>query len=172
MERIDDGNDGPPSSGGAPDGDPAGARVRPVDIRDYVDPVRGEATTRRIFATEQLAVDVWCLEPRTATQPLHLPDRDISYTVLAGRSWFVTDEGEVGLDPLGAILVPADVVHGFENRSPDPLMVLASSAPPGDAPVQPPVDDSAVAVQQLRDGSRLRNAVESLLGTSGPDRNG
>jgi quercetin dioxygenase-like cupin family protein len=171
MERIDDGNDdtGRPADGTEVDR-PARPPVRPVDIRDYVEPVRGQATTRRIFATDQLAVDVWCLEPRTATEPLHLPDRDISYTVLAGRSWFVTDDGEVGLDPLGAILVPADVVHGFENRSPDPLIVLASSAPPGEAPVQPPVDDSGLAVQQPRDGSRLRSAVESLLGTSRSDR--
>lgn len=164
MERTDDTAD---------TGDrPPAPRVRPVDIRDYVEPIRGEATTRRIFATEQLAVDVWCLEPRTATTPIHLPDRDITYTVLAGRSWFVTDEGEVGLDPLGAILVPADIVHGFENRSPDPLIVLASSAPPGEAPAQPPVEATGQAVQQRRDASRIRNAVESLLGASRPDRSG
>jgi quercetin dioxygenase-like cupin family protein len=163
MERTDDAADDAGDRSSLP-------RVRPVDIRDYVEPIRGEATTRRIFATDQLAVDVWCLEPRTATAPIHLPDRDISYTVLAGRSWFVTDDGEVGLDPLGAILVPADVVHGFENRSPDPLIVLASSSPPGDAPVQPPVDDAALAVEHPRDTSRLRSAVESLLGTARPDR--
>lgn len=144
-----------------------GGRVRPVDLRDYVEPVPGEATCRRVYATTQLAVDVWCVEPRQATPPLHHPDRDVSYTVIAGRSWFVTDEGEVGLDPLGAMLVPADVVHGFENRAPDPLIVLATSAPPGELPEDPPVATDGAAITLPREKGRVRAAVEALLGTQG-----
>jgi mannose-6-phosphate isomerase-like protein (cupin superfamily) len=142
-------------------------RVRPVDLRDYVDCVRGEATRVRVFQTAALAVDVWCVEPRTGTEVLHHPDRDVAYTVIAGRSWFVTDDGEVGLDPMGAMLVPADVVHGFENRSPDPLIVLASSSPPGEGGVDVPVGSAAEAVHPEREGgNRVRKVVESLLGTS------
>ncbi|MCC5948467.1 MAG: hypothetical protein JJT89_08425 [Nitriliruptoraceae bacterium] len=177
-EATDDGDGPGPGDGPAP-GDGAGrdepaaadrrdAAVRPVDLRDYVEPVPGEATCRRVYASTQLAVDVWCVEPRQATGALHLPERDVSYTVIAGRSWFVTDDGEVGLDPLGAILIPADVVHGFENRAPDPLIVVATSAPPGDIPEDPPVATDAAAVTFERPSGRLRGVIESLLGTRGP----
>lgn len=142
------------------------AMVRPVDLRDYVDCVRGAATRVRVFQTERLALDVWCVEPRSSTQTLHLPDQDVAYTVIAGRSWFVTEDGEVGLDPMGAMLVPADVVHGFENRSPDPLIVLAACSPPGEAAEDPPVSAAGDAVHAGREGgSRFRRLAESLLGT-------
>jgi len=148
---------------------PGSGRVRPVDLRDYVNCVRGAATRVRVFQTDTLAVDVWCVEPRTGTEVLHHPDRDVAYTVIAGRSWFVTDDGEVGLDPMGAMLVPADVVHGFENRGPDPLIVLASSSPPGEGGEDAPVATETEAVHLPKEGgSRVRRAVESLLGTSRP----
>jgi mannose-6-phosphate isomerase-like protein (cupin superfamily) len=157
-----------PSSTGAT-AKPERAQVRPIDLRDYVNCVRGEATRVRVFQTDALAVDVWCVEPRSGTEVLHHPERDVAYTVIAGRSWFVTDEGEVGLDPMGAMLVPADVVHGFENRGPDPLIVLASSSPPGEGGEDAPVGSDADAVHPPREGgSRLRKVVESLLGTSRP----
>lgn len=150
----------------APDPDP---RVRPVDLRDYVDPVRGQATRVRVFATANLAQDIWCVEPRSATDPMHHPDRDVAYTVIAGRSRFVTDDGEVALDPMGAMLVPAGIVHAFENRGPDPLIVLAAVSPPGDEGEDPPVESTGDAVH-LPSGRppAVRRVVESLLGTRRP----
>ena len=146
-----------------------GARVRPVDLRDYADFRRGPASCVRVFASGQLAVDLWCIEPGASTGVLHHPDRDVAYTVIGGRSWFVTDDGEVGLDPLGALLVPADTVHGIDNRLADPLIVLAATAPPGSAPEDPASDDAdAVAAAVHLDPDRpnpLRRAVETLLGT-------
>lgn len=145
-----------------------GARVRPVDLRDYADFRRGPASCVRVFSAGQLAVDLWCIEPGASTGVLHHPDRDIAYTVIGGRSWFVTDDGEVGLDPLGALLVPADTVHGIDNRLADPLIVLAATSPPGSAPEDPPSDDAdAVAAAVHLDPDRpnpLRRAVETLLG--------
>lgn len=149
--------------------DAATARVQPVDLRDYVTCVRGEATRVRVFQTDTLAIDVWCVEPRSGTEVLHHPDRDVAYTVIAGRSWFVTEDGEVGLDPMGAMLVPADVVHGFENRSPDPLIVLASSSPPGEGGEDAPEGSDGDAVHRPSEGGgRVRKVVESLLGASRP----
>lgn len=145
------------------------ARVRPVDLRDYADFRRGPASCVRVFASAQLAVDLWCIEPGAGTGVLHHPERDVAYTVVGGRSWFVTDDGEVGLDPLGALLVPADTVHGIDNRMADPLIVLAASAPPGDAPEDPAtVDADAIAAAvhlDERQQNPLRRAVETLLGT-------
>lgn len=138
-------------------------RVRPVDLRDYVDVDPAQARRVRIYATDDLALDVWCLQPRQATPALDL-DGDVAYTVIAGRSWFVTDEGEVGLDPMGGMLVPAGVVHGFENRGADPLIVTAAAGPAGEAPPDAPAADDARAVVRTREPGRVRRTLERLLG--------
>lgn len=139
--------------------------VLPVDLRDYVRFDEGAATRVRVFATGHLALDVWCIEPQQSTGVLHEPDRDLTYTVVGGRSWFVTDEGEIGLDPMGAMLVPAGVVHGIDNRAPDPLIVLAVGSPPGDAPADDPVADEQQAVRYADDsGGPLRRTLARLLG--------
>ena len=146
-------------------GDGAATRVRPVDLRDYADCQRGTATRTRVFRTDHLAVDLWCIEPHSSTGVIHLPDRDVAYTVIGGRSWVVTDEGEIGLDPMGAILVPADTVHGIDNRVPDPLIILAASAPPGEEATTPAVDDAAEAVTWASDQPGvIRRALDALFG--------
>lgn len=137
-------------------------RVRPVDLRDYVDFAPDRARRVRVHATASLALDVWCLEPRQATSAMHL-EQDVTYTVIAGRSWFVTDEGEVGLDPMGGMLVPAGVVHGFENRGADPLIVTASTGPAGPGPPEAPVADEGRAVVRPGRGL-LRRTLDRLLG--------
>jgi quercetin dioxygenase-like cupin family protein len=150
--------------GDTPGGD-ARAPVRPVDLRDYVEFALGSAKRVRVFTSEQLALDLWCVEPQQATPVLHLPDRDVAYTVVGGRSWFVTDEGEVGLDPLGAMLVPAGVVHGIDNRAPDPLIVVAVSSPPSPDDEDPPVSTSEAAVRYPPAGpGPLRRLLDRLFG--------
>lgn len=134
----DPGPDGTPPGGGAPDdasdlpATEATGQVVPVDLRDWVDFSTAEARRVRVFATDTLAQDLWCLEPQQATDVLRLADVDVTYTVLGGRAWFVTEQGEVGLDPLASVLVPAGVTHGIDNRGADPLIVLAVASPPGD----------------------------------------
>jgi quercetin dioxygenase-like cupin family protein len=147
--------------------EPSEQTVRPVDLRDYVD-FADEAPTRvRVMATDRIALDLWCLQPNQATGVLHLPDRDVTYTVVGGRSWFVTDQGEVGLDALGALLVPAGVVHGIDNRAPDPLIVLASSAPPSDEPEAAPIAEDRAAIRFEPDRPNpVRRAWESIIGVS------
>jgi len=137
---------GPPDDATTPSIEPT-TGVLPVDLRDWVRFDTAAAVHVRVMTSEMLALDLWCIEPQQATEPLHLPDSDVTYTVLAGRSWFVTDEGEVGLDPLGSMLVPAGTVHGIDNRAPDPLIVLAVSSPPDDTPPSPPVGDDGRAVR-------------------------
>lgn len=110
----------------------ATGEVVPVDLRDWVDFSTDEARRVRVFATATMAQDLWCVEPQQATDVLRLADADVTYTVLGGRAWFVTEQGEVGLDPLASVLVPAGVTHGIDNRGADPLIVLAVASPPGD----------------------------------------
>jgi quercetin dioxygenase-like cupin family protein len=147
----------------ATDRPPAG--VRPVDLRDYARFSPDAATRVRVFATAHLSYDLWCIEPQQATEVLRYPDRDVAYTVVGGRSWFVTEEGEVGLDPLGAMLVPADTVHGIDNRAPDPLIVLAVAAPPAPGGEDAPVAADAAAVRLDDDApGPLRRVLDGLLG--------
>ena len=147
-------------------GDPGPqAAVRPVDLRDYVTFTPEQAAAIRVFATERLAVDLWCIEPRQSTPVLHHPDQDTAYTVVGGRSWFVTDAGEIGLDPMGAMLVRAGTVHGIDNRAADPLIIIAVSSPPSGAPEDAPVEhlDEAVHLPDAVAGP-VRRAMDAVLG--------
>jgi quercetin dioxygenase-like cupin family protein len=114
-----------------PAADPTGD-VLPVDLRDWVDFSVDQARRVRVFRTEVLQQDLWCIEPQQSTSVLCYAATDVTYTVLAGRAWFVTEQGEAGLDPLASLLVPAGITHGIDNRGADPLVVLAVGAPPGD----------------------------------------
>lgn len=142
--------------------------VRPVDLRDYVDFSPAAATRVRVFATDRLAQDLWCIEPQQSTGVLQHPDADVFYTVVGGRSWFVTEDGEIGLDPLGSLLVPAGTIHGIDNRGADPLIVIAAMSPPGDDPEDEPTSDEGLAVrddsQYGRLGRRVKDAWGNLLG--------
>ncbi|HEX9888775.1 MAG TPA: hypothetical protein VGA69_04815 [Nitriliruptorales bacterium] len=144
---------------------PPATRPVPVDLRDYVRFDRGGATRVRVFATEVLTVDLWCIEPQQATDVLLYADADISYTVVGGRSWFVTDQGEIGLDALGALLVPAGTAHGIDNRAPDPLIVLATASPPdGDqASTDAPVVSEGRAIRPDPSEVGVLGRVRSLL---------
>ncbi len=143
-----------------PDTDPSGA-VQPVDLRDWVDFSTAEARRVRVFATASLTQDLWCIEPQQATNVLRYDGVDVVYTVIGGRSWFVTEQGEAGLDPLASVLVPAGVTHGIDNRGTDPLIVLAVASPPaGDGDTDEPLTRLANAVRPADTtggiGARLR----------------
>jgi quercetin dioxygenase-like cupin family protein len=144
---------------------PPTAGVRPVDLRDYVRFAPDAATCVRVFATGHLSLELWCIQPQQATEVLRYPAHDVTYTVLGGRSWFVTDQGEIGLDPLGAMLVPADTVHGIDNRAPDPLIVVAVAAPPTPGTEDAPVTTDATAVRLDDDApGPLRRVLDGLFG--------
>jgi quercetin dioxygenase-like cupin family protein len=134
-------------------------RPLPVDLRDWVRFSTAHAVRVRVQRTPHLAVDLWCIEPQQATEVVR-SEGDVTYTVLAGRSWFVTEEGDVGLDPLGSILVPRGMAHGIDNRAPDPLIVLAVSSPPDATPTDEAVAGDGTAV---RDADPTRRGVLARL---------
>lgn len=100
-----------------------------VDLRDYVDFDLAAATGRRVFSTDVVAVDLLCLEPAQQVSARTL-DADTVHVVVGGRAWVVTDEAEVTLDPLQAVMVPAGVPHGLRNDGADPLVLLLVVSPP------------------------------------------
>ena len=144
-------------------------RVRSVDLRDYVTFDPEHARRVRVFATDVLTVDLWCLEPNQDTPPVTSEDIDVAYTVVGGAAWFVTADGEVGLGPLGSILVSATVEHRIENRSADPLVVLATASPP-DVPLDQLMADAPVELteQAVHRPRQRRGLVDRLRDTPEP----
>lgn len=149
--------------GGVADTPPAG-QPRPVDLRDYVDFSPAAARRTRVYATPRLAQDLWCIEPQQATPVLQYEDADVTYVVIGGRSWFVTEEGEIGLDPMGALLVPAGVVHGIDNRGADPLIVSATSAPADTQDEDAPIASDAEAIRDDSRYGQTRRRVGETFG--------
>jgi quercetin dioxygenase-like cupin family protein len=147
---------------------PGGGSALPVDLRDWVRFSTDAAVRVRVQRTDTLAVDLWCIEPQQATTVLRA-EGDVTYTVLAGRSWFVTEDGDIGLDPLGSMLVRRGVAHGIDNRAPDPLIVLAVSSPPDAAPLDAAVSRTGTAVRPPDPERRgVLTRLSTLLGGSGP----
>ena len=139
----------------------------PVDLRDYVVFSKDHATRVRTVAGDHLALDLWCVEPQQSTGVLQYADHDVVYTVIGGRCWFVTERGDVGLDPLGALLVPAGTVHGIDNRGADPLILSMAMAPPDEVDVTAPTGPGLAIrddAQYERRGRTVRATIERLLG--------
>ncbi len=105
-----------------------------VDLRDYVDFDLDAAVGRRVVTTDVVAVDLVCLEPGQVIDARTLGGADAIYTVLGGRVWVVTDEAEVTLDPLQAVVIPAGIPHGLRNDAPDPLILQVVVSPPDEMP--------------------------------------
>lgn len=101
-----------------------------MDLRDYILFELDRPSARRVFCSGLLSLDLICLEPEQTIPARTLTASDAVYTVLGGKAWLVTDEAEVTLAPLQAVLVPAGVPHGIRNESADPLILQAVSAPP------------------------------------------
>ncbi|MDP8960864.1 MAG: hypothetical protein M3N32_04510 [Actinomycetota bacterium] len=149
------------------------AAVRPVDLRDYAAFDRGAARRVRVFATDVITMDLWCLEPWQDTSVLHYEDVDVVYTVIGGNAWFATDQGELGLGPLGAILVPSGIAHGIGNRTADPVIVVASASPPdvpsGRVTTDEPVERTNRAVHRPGGRPSLADRLRGLISTP-PER--
>lgn len=131
----------------------------PVDLRDYVEFAREGPTSRRVFTTDVLAVDVVCLEPGQHIGARALVGADVAYTVLGGRAWVVTAEAEVTIEPLQALLVPAGVTHGLRNDGADPLILQASASPPDELPS---LHEGPTRRPVRRGGKERPGAVERL----------
>ncbi len=147
---------------------PPVASVQPVDLRDYAAFDQAAARRVRVLATDVLTVDLWCLEPWQDTDMLRHEDIDVVYTVIGGNAWFVTDQGELGLGPLGAMLIPAGVAHGIANHTADPLIVLAAASPP-DVPgsvvrTDEPVERTNGAVHLREAGRSLADRMRAFIG--------
>ncbi len=136
-----------------------------VDLRDYVDFDLAAAAGRRVFTTDVVAVDLVCLEPDQVIDVRTLAGADAIYTVLGGRVWVVTDETEVTLGPLQAVVVPAGIPHGLRNDGVDPLILQVVVSPPDEMPesVLGPVADAQPRAVQA-DRQSMLDRMRRVLG--------
>jgi mannose-6-phosphate isomerase-like protein (cupin superfamily) len=83
-----------------------------------------------LFATTDLFLDVYCLEPGQA-QKVHVHEESTKYyIVLEGHARFEVGGETADLGPGQAVVARRGEAHGVENRTPDRLVLLVGMAPP------------------------------------------
>lgn len=83
-----------------------------------------------LFSSDQMFLDVYCLEPGQK-QKVHAHEVSSKiYIVLEGHARVTVGEEEGALGPGQAVLARAGELHGVENATDDRLVLLVSMAPP------------------------------------------
>jgi mannose-6-phosphate isomerase-like protein (cupin superfamily) len=83
-----------------------------------------------LFATSELFLDVYCLEPGQS-QKVHLHEKSSKfYLVLEGHARFHVADETRSLGPGQSVLARAGEKHGVENATSDRLVLLVGMAPP------------------------------------------
>jgi mannose-6-phosphate isomerase-like protein (cupin superfamily) len=104
-----------------------------MEIRTVFDACRFSAEKMQkvnLFATTELFLDLYCLEPGQA-QRVHVHEESTKvYVVLEGQARFEIGDETRNLGPGQAVLATAGVPHGVANESPDRLVLLVGMAPP------------------------------------------
>lgn len=83
-----------------------------------------------LFATANLYVDVYCLEPGQAQKVHAHAGSDKVYLVLSGRAVVTVGAEERALGPDEAALAPRGEPHGVRNDGAERLAVLVVTSPP------------------------------------------
>ncbi len=83
-----------------------------------------------LFRTERSMTELYCLLPGQTQKPHVHEVSDKIYYVIEGRGRFKIGQEERELSSGVAVLAPASLEHGVENRGSDPLVLLVVIAPP------------------------------------------
>jgi quercetin dioxygenase-like cupin family protein len=97
-----------------------------IDVRRF-DPAKMQKIG--LFETPRFFCDVYCLEPGQAQKPHRHADADKVYAVLEGEVIARVGEESATLAAGAALLAPAGVDHGIENRGPARAALLVFMAP-------------------------------------------
>lgn len=104
-----------------------------MDVRTIFDACRFSSEKMQkvnLFATNDLFLDVYCLEPGQK-QEVHTHDESSKfYIVLEGHARFHIADETQGAGPGQAVLARAGDSHGVENPTRDRLVLLVGMAPP------------------------------------------
>jgi quercetin dioxygenase-like cupin family protein len=82
-----------------------------------------------LFETPRFFCDVYCLEPGQAQKPHKHEDADKVYAVLEGTVEARVGDERATVSAGDAVLAPAGIDHGLENRSSVRAAVLVFMAP-------------------------------------------
>jgi quercetin dioxygenase-like cupin family protein len=82
-----------------------------------------------LFETPRFFCDIYCLEPGQAQKPHRHEGADKVYAVLEGEVLVHVGEDSATLAAGTAVLAPADIEHGVENRSAGRAALLVIMAP-------------------------------------------
>ena len=83
-----------------------------------------------LFATNELFLDVYCLEPGQKQKVHTHDDASKFYVVLEGHARFHIDDETRDVGPGQAVLARAGEPHGVENHTAERLVLLVGMAPP------------------------------------------
>jgi mannose-6-phosphate isomerase-like protein (cupin superfamily) len=100
--------------------------IRRIDVRRF-DGAKMQKVN--LFETPRLFCDVYCLEPGQAQKAHRHDSADKVYAVLEGEVLVRLGEESAPLGPGAAVLAPAGVDHGVENRGPARAALLVFMAP-------------------------------------------
>lgn len=104
-----------------------------MDVRTIFDSCRFSSEKMQkvnLFTTNELFLDVYCLEPGQAQQ-VHTHDESSKfYVVLEGHARFHIADETKDAGPGQAVLARAGESHGVENATPERLVLLVGMAPP------------------------------------------
>lgn len=104
-----------------------------MDIRNVFDACSFSSEKMQkvnLFATNELFVDLYCLEPGQKQKVHAHDDASKVYVVLEGHGYFTIGEDERELGPGQAVVACAGDPHGVENRDEERLILLVTMAPP------------------------------------------
>ncbi len=97
-----------------------------IDVRRF-DPTKMQKVN--LFDTPRFFLDVYCLEPGQSQTPHRHEGADKVYAVLEGEVVVRVGEESGTLHAADAVLAPAGMDHGLENRSEARAAVLVFMAP-------------------------------------------
>jgi quercetin dioxygenase-like cupin family protein len=100
--------------------------IKKLDVRRY-DAAKMQKIN--LFETARFFCDVYCLEPGQAQKPHKHDDADKVYAVLEGTVEARVGEARATIGAGEAVLAPAGIDHGLENRSSARAAVLVFMAP-------------------------------------------
>src|SRR5919199_905425 len=100
--------------------------IQRLDARRF-DPAKMQKLN--LFETPRFFCDVYCLEPGQVQKPHRHDGADKVYAVLEGEVLARVGEDSAALAAGAAVLAPAGIDHGIENRGPARAAVLVFMAP-------------------------------------------
>jgi quercetin dioxygenase-like cupin family protein len=83
-----------------------------------------------LFESSRFFCDLYCLTPGQSQRMHSHAESDKVYYVLSGRATIQVGEEVAEVEPGVAVLAPAGLPHGVDNRSAGSVTVLVFMAPP------------------------------------------